>query len=105
VLDTYFDLGDQGSHLPVPLDVLLLCFLGIDGLWEHLMLIIFRKERSQIAGIEGAVGAEPLFDDLQLGSAGVEVGHPERAGFVSVDGGERGRESGGFPVAALYMTI
>ena len=101
MLGTYFELGDQESHLSIPLDVLLLCFLGMDRPGEHLMFIIFRKEWSQISGIEGAVGAEPLFDDLQLGSAGVEVGHPERAGFALVGGGERE----GFPVAALYISI
>jgi hypothetical protein len=34
-LDTYFDLEDRGNYVPSkPLDVLLLCFLGVDGLGE-----------------------------------------------------------------------
>ena len=33
VLDTYFDLGDK-EMLSEPLEVLLLCFIGMDGLGE-----------------------------------------------------------------------
>ena len=95
VLDTYLDFGDK-EMLSEPLEVVLLCFIGVDGLGERLMFIMFRKEWIQFAGIEGAIGVKPLLDGLQLWSASIEVGHSERAGFILVDGSECGRERAGF---------
>jgi hypothetical protein len=40
------------------------------------MFKMFRKERTQLAGIARAVGVEPLLGGLQLWAAGIiEVGH------------------------------
>jgi hypothetical protein len=94
VLDTYFDLSDPGKIPSEPLEMLLLCFLGVDG-WERVMFISFRKERIQLAGVERAVGVEPSLGDLQLRSARIDVGHFERARFTLVDGSEGAREGAG----------
>jgi hypothetical protein len=101
VLDTYFEFGNPGKVPFVLLDMSILCVPVVDGFGECLMCIMFRKKRMQLFGIEGAVGVKPLLDDLQLGSAGVEVGHSEREGLyswmvVSVAGGEWGFLSGSF---------
>ena len=63
MLGTYFDLSDPGKIPPEPLEVLFLCFLGVDG-WERVMFISFRKERIQLVGVERAVGVEPFLGDL-----------------------------------------
>jgi hypothetical protein len=69
------------------------------------MLIMFRKERIQLAGIEGAVSVELVSGDLQLGSAVIEVGHSERVGsrFMLVAGSEGGRERVGIPRWQLFV--
>jgi hypothetical protein len=67
------------------------------------MFIMFRKERIQFAGIEGAVSVKPLLNDLQLGCTSIEVGHSERAGFILVDGSECGRERAGVSRRQLFI--
>ena len=72
------------------------------------MLIMFRKDRFQLVGIEGGVGLGLLPDDLQLRGVGVEeVDHSGRAGFILVDSSEHGRERVRVPqwAAALYIAI
>ena len=55
-------------------------------------VIMFRKDRLPLAGIEGGVGLGPLLDGLHLGGVCVEIGHSERARFILVGSGERDRE-------------
>ena len=58
-------------------------FGEVGGLWERLILIIFRKERFDVVHIESEVGVEQILDELQLG--GVEADHSGRVGFILVE--------------------
>ena len=52
---------------------------------ERLILIFLRKERVELVEIERAEGVDHIFDDLQLGSVSIEVGHFGCQGFVLVE--------------------
>ena len=101
MLGTYFKLVDLGQRFFEPLDVFFFRFIGqSDGLGQRLIYKIFREDTLEFAAIANGEGVEPLLDDLQLGSIGVDVGHSERVRFVIANvaarESERGSVSDGF---------
>ena len=60
-------------------------FGQVCGHMENLILVVFRNESIGFAKIEGGPGVNHIFDGLQLGSAGNEVGHFGYQGFVLVE--------------------
>ena len=51
---------------------------------ECLVLIVFRKASIKL-GVERGEGIKQIFDDLQLGSVGIEVGHSGYQKLVLVE--------------------
>ena len=83
LLGTHIDFGHLSQQpLDLPGVIFVLQSGEGGGPVGWLISIVFRKERIEPAGVDKGEGIDHVFDDLQLGSAGIEVGHFECLGSV-----------------------